>query len=229
MIPCARSEVLPHKLQHLLTLLHARKTRWLLLPQRRHLLLIKLIVSMHIPRPHQQNIAKPDLSPLRLSHSLQIPKRNRRGSKRIMLASLRQSPLMVIKQHAPSNNPLLAPRADPIYIAARFPISPVDIIERNAIIKHFLLLVAEMPQAVPLRRRLRVEGPDVVVDDARRFLVELLVEGLAAEEGEGALGVCSIWVSHTVVIAKSYQTVLARPRKQLVNIVEEGFLMGFFP
>jgi hypothetical protein len=46
-----------------------------------------------------------------------------------------------------------------------------------------------MPQAVPLGRRLRVEGPDVVVDDAWRFLVELLVEGLAAEEGQGALGV----------------------------------------
>jgi hypothetical protein len=57
---------------------------------------------------------------------------------------------MVIKQHAPSNNPLLAPRADPVDIAAWFAISPVNIIQRDTIVEHFLLLVAEVPQAVPL-------------------------------------------------------------------------------
>lgn len=126
---------------------------------------------------------------MRLRHSLQIPKRDRLSGKSIVLAPLRQSPLMVIKQHAPSNNTLLAPRADTVDVAARLAVSPVNIIQRDAVVEHFLLLVAEVPQAVPLGGGLRVEGPDVVVDDAWRFLVELLVEGLAAEEGQRALGV----------------------------------------
>ena len=189
MVPCARRKVLPHKLQHLLALLHARKTRRLLLPQRRHFLLVELIVSVHVPRPHKQNIAKPDLSPLRLRHSLQITQRNRRRGKSIVLAALRQSPLVVIEQHSAPNNPLLAPRTNTINITARLPIRPMDIIQRDAIIEYFLLLVAKVAQAVPLRRRLRVEGPDVIVDDARRFLVQFLVESLPAEEGQRALGV----------------------------------------
>jgi len=44
-------------------------------------------------------------------------------------------------------------------------------------------LVAEVAEAVPLRGGLRVEGPDVVVNDAGGLLVEVLVEGLAGEEG----------------------------------------------
>ena len=44
-----------------------------------------------------------------------------------------------------------------------------------------------MAEAVPLCATLGVEGPDVVVDDAWRLLVDLFVEGLAAEEGEVAL------------------------------------------
>ena len=39
-----------------------------------------------------------------------------------------------------------------------------------------------MPQTVPLRGDLRVEGPDIVVDDARGLLEELLVEDLPREE-----------------------------------------------
>ena len=96
---------------------------------------------------------------------------------------------MVIEQHPAPNYSLLAPRADSVDIAARLAIRPVNIIERDAVIEHFFFLVAEVAQAVPLRGGLGVEGPDVVVDDARRFLVKLLVEGLAAEEGKWALGV----------------------------------------
>jgi hypothetical protein len=46
-----------------------------------------------------------------------------------------------------------------------------------------------MPKPIPLRRALRVEGPDVVVDDPGRFLVDFFVEGLAAEEGKVGLSV----------------------------------------
>ncbi len=48
------------------------------------------------------------------------------------------------------------------------------------------LAVAE---AVPLGAALRVEGPDVVVDDAGGLLVDFLVEGLATEERDVFLGV----------------------------------------
>jgi hypothetical protein len=144
---------------------------------------------MHVPRPHKQNIAKPNLSPLRLRHSLQIPQRNRLSRKRIVLAALRQSPLVVIKQHSTPNDALLAPRTNTINITARLAIRPMDIIQRDTIIEYFLRLVAKVAQPVPLRRRLCVEGPDVVVDDARRFLVQFLVESLAAEERQRALGV----------------------------------------
>ena len=40
-----------------------------------------------------------------------------------------------------------------------------------------------------LAAALGVEGPGVVVDDARLLLGDLLVEGLAAEEGQRALRV----------------------------------------
>ena len=40
-----------------------------------------------------------------------------------------------------------------------------------------------------LAAALRVERPGVVVDDTRMFLVDVLVEGLAAEEGHGSLSV----------------------------------------
>jgi len=40
-----------------------------------------------------------------------------------------------------------------------------------------------------LGRGLRVEGPDVVVDNTRRLLVDILVESLTAEEREVVLGV----------------------------------------
>ena len=144
---------------------------------------------MHVPRPHKQNIAKANLGSLRLRHGLQITERDRRRGKRIVLAPLRQSPLVVIKQHPAPNNPLLAPRSNTINVAARLSIRPVDVVQRDTIVENLFLLVAKVAQAVPLRRRLRVEGPDVVVDDARRFLVQLLVESLATEEGQRALGV----------------------------------------
>ena len=46
-----------------------------------------------------------------------------------------------------------------------------------------------MAEAIPLGAALRVEGPDVVVDDAGGLLVDFLVEGLPAEEGDVFLGV----------------------------------------
>ena len=96
---------------------------------------------------------------------------------------------MVVEQDPAPNDALLAPRTDTINIAARLAVRPVDIIQRNTIIENFLLLVAKVAQTIPLRGRLRVEGPHVVIDDARRFLVQFLVERLAAEERQRALGI----------------------------------------
>lgn len=151
MIPSARREILPHKLQHLLTLLHTRKTRRLLLPQHLHLLLPKPIVSMHIPRPHQQNIPKPHLRPLRLRHSLQIPQRNRLRRKRVVLAALRHAPLVVVQQDPAADDALLAPGADAVDGAVGgFAVGAVDVVEGDAVVEDLFFLVAEMAQAIPL-------------------------------------------------------------------------------
>jgi hypothetical protein len=61
----------------------------------------------------------------------------------------------------------------------------VDVLLGDAVVEAPLALVGEVAQAVPLRARLGVERPDVVIDAARRLGVEVVPEGLAAEEGGG--------------------------------------------
>lgn len=58
----------------------------------------------------------------------------------------------------------------------------VDVGQRDAIVEALFLLVSEMSEAVPLAAALRVESPDVVVDDTGAFLVQVRVESFAAEE-----------------------------------------------
>ena len=97
---------------------------------------------------------------------------------------------MIIKQHAAPHDPtFLRPGTYAERVAALDTIGAVDLIEGDTVVEALLALVAEMPQAVPLAGRLGVEGPDVVVDDARGLLVEVLRKGLAAEEGLVGLGV----------------------------------------
>lgn len=68
---------------------------------------------------------------------------------------------------------------DPICICSML---AVDIVQGNTIIEDFLFLVTEVAEAVPLARRLRIECPDIIVDDARWFLIDVLVKELTAEE-----------------------------------------------
>lgn len=63
----------------------------------------------------------------------------------------------------------------------------VDLVHGDAVVEALLLLVAKVPQAIPLRRGLRVEGLDVIVDEAWVLAEEVVVEGAAGEEG-GRLG-----------------------------------------
>ena len=62
-------------------------------------------------------------------------------------------------------------------------------VERDAVVEYCFLLVAEVAKAVPLAGGLRVERPDIIVDDPGCLLVDLFVELLAAEEWEVALSV----------------------------------------
>ena len=97
---------------------------------------------------------------------------------------------MVVQQDPAADDPLLAPGADAVDGAmGGFAVGAVDVVEGDAVVEDLFFLVAEVAQAVPLGGGLGVEGPDVVVYYARGFLVEGLVERLAVEEGEGALGV----------------------------------------
>ena len=189
MIASTRRKILPHELQHLLALLDARKSRRHLLPERVDLLLIKIVVSVHIARSHQQNIAKSNFSPLSFSHSFQIRERDGRCGKCVVRAILRQTPFVVVQKHSSADNSLLAPSTYAIHVTALLAVDSMDVIEGDAVVEDFLLLVAEMAKAVPLRRRLGVESPDIIVYYAGRFLVQFLVEGLTAEERLGALSV----------------------------------------
>ena len=63
-----------------------------------------------------------------------------------------------------------------------------DVLDCGVVVEALGLLVAEVPEAVPLRGRLRVEVPGVVVDYSREFLVDVFLEDLAAEEGAVAWG-----------------------------------------
>lgn len=59
----------------------------------------------------------------------------------------------------------------------------MDVFQSDAVVEQLLLLVSEMPKPVPLRRDLCVECPDIVVDDSRGFVDELLVEERSIEKG----------------------------------------------
>ena len=59
----------------------------------------------------------------------------------------------------------------------------MDLLHGDAVVEQLLLLVPKVPQAVPLRRDLRVEGPYVVVDGGGRLGEDVLVEAGALEEG----------------------------------------------
>lgn len=65
----------------------------------------------------------------------------------------------------------------------------MNLIQRHAIVEPRFRLVSKVSQPVPLAAALGVEGPDVVIDDPRRFLIDVLVELLPAEDGQVALGV----------------------------------------
>lgn len=67
----------------------------------------------------------------------------------------------------------------PIHIRSLF---PVNIIKCDTIIEDFLFLISKMAKSVPLTGRLSIECPDIIVDDARWFLINILVKELAAEE-----------------------------------------------
>lgn len=69
----------------------------------------------------------------------------------------------------------------------------MNLLHSDTVVKQPFLLVAKVTQAVPLRRYLRVEGPDVVVAGKGRLGQELLVESATAEEGGAvALGCLGI-------------------------------------
>lgn len=145
---------------------------------------------MHVARADDEDVAEFDLGALRSGNGFEVFDRNASGVESIVRTTLFNAPFMIIKQDSSPANPALrsySPNTKEIGLLDS--IRAMDIIERQPIIELGLLLVSEVAQAIPLRRRLGVEGPDVVVDDARRLLVDFFVELLAAEEGQVALRV----------------------------------------
>ena len=179
----------PEKLQHILTLLHARELQRLLHAVRLDLVSGQLAVGIQVTAAHEQDIAKLDLRALFFGDLAQRRRGNGLCGERVVLLAMSQTIGVVIQEHAAAHDPaLLRPGADAEDVGLGHAVRPVDLVERHAVVELRFGLVPEMPQAVPLAAGLRVEGPDVVVDDPRGFLVHVLGEGLAAEERE--VGLC---------------------------------------
>jgi hypothetical protein len=120
-----------------------------------------------------------------------------------------EAPAVVVEQDTAAYYALFAPGAYAVFVCGWVGVGAVavDIGESDAVVEDFFFLVAEVAEAVlpacvsmgnvdltgcglyPLRARLRVEGPDIIVDYSGCFLVDILVKGLAAEEREVSLSV----------------------------------------
>ena len=96
---------------------------------------------------------------------------------------------MVVEENPAADDTLLGPGVDAIDVGFLYAVGAVDMVKGDAVVEFGFSLVPEMPEAVPLGGGLGVEGPDVVIYNARGFLVDFFVELLAAEEGEVGLGV----------------------------------------
>ena len=62
-------------------------------------------------------------------------------------------------------------------------IDVMDIVLRDAVVEELGVLIREMAKAVPLRRDLRIEGPDVIVNGPGYLGDEFPVQRGALEEG----------------------------------------------
>ena len=127
--------------------------------------------------------------------------------------SLGEAPGVVVEEDAAAYDAFGGPGADAEGVCLGSAVSAVDLVEGGIVVEEGFLLVADwrrgwvlalvircccwgwgwgrrtVAEAIPLGAALRVEGPDVVVDDTGRLLVDFLVEGLPAEEGDVFLGV----------------------------------------
>lgn len=189
MIRTTGAEVVPHELHHLLALFDARERQRLLLSHSLNFVPRELVVSIQISASKQENIAKLDLSALIRSDLFQRLDTNRARLKSVVRDVVLHPPCMIVQQYSSPYNSLLRPRTDSNPIRLLHAIPAMNLIKRHAVVKLRLLLIPKVPQTVPLRAGLGVEGPDVVVDDSGWFLVDILLEGLAPEEREVGLGV----------------------------------------
>lgn len=186
MIRSTSREILPHELHHFLTLLNSRERQRLLRPHCLNLLPRELAIRIEVSTSHDQNVSKLDLCALIFGYLTQRLSTDRARLKSAVLHIVLQSPGMIIQQNPTADDALLCPCPDSIHIALG---RPVDVVERHAIVEPSFFLISKMSQTVPLTARLCIEGPDVVVDDSWWLLVDVLLEGLASEEGYIGLSV----------------------------------------
>lgn len=140
---------------------------------------------------NEENIAEFHLGALVFEACLKVCERNNRRLKTVKVLDrwirLLLAPTGDIDEHTPSHNALLSPRLNTIH-QRLLPVlvTPVstalDILDCHAAVEFGLLLIAKVAQPVPLAGNLGVEGPDIIVDDARGLLEEVVVKELALEE-----------------------------------------------
>lgn len=189
MIGSAGRKVTPHEFHHVIALLYACEGQGLLRSLRLDLLPRKLAISVKISAAKDQDIAKLDLGPLILCNLTQCLSADGASLESVVLLSVLDTPGVVVKQNTSTDYPLLSPSTNAISIGLLHAVCAMDLIKRYAVVKHLLLLVTEMSQAVPLTTGLRVEGPYIIIDDSRWLLIYILFELLSAEERDIGLGI----------------------------------------
>lgn len=189
------AEIVPDPLQHLIGLLDAAQARRRHIGQAVQLAFVGLEhfkVTLEETRPHNQNIAEPRrgaVLPLqRLEQPLELDGAGLEALKSPadhFFAGPFVHPPPEIDEHASAHDPAALHGAlDAQDIRVRFALVACagDVLDGGVVVEARGLLVAKVPQPVPLRGGLRVERPRVVVHDPRLLLVHVLLEHLPAEQ-----------------------------------------------
>lgn len=197
------AEVFPDPLQDLVGLFHTTQPRRTHLDKSLDLCVVavrhELTVGLEESTPDDQDVAEPGLSVALPLEGFEDPFKLDAAGLEVFEARPHDifpgtfvHPGPKIDEHAAAHHPSTLDRAvdaQNVGVGSASRGGPGDVLDRGAVVEPLGLLVPKVPQTVPLGRRLGVEVPGVVVDDAGTFLVDVLLEHLAAEQGRVPLEV----------------------------------------
>lgn len=116
MVRCTSRKVAPHELHHIVTLLHASESEWLLRALCLDLFPGQFPISVQVATPNDENIAKLDVGSLVFRYLTKRIGANGAGLKSSVLFSILETPCMVVEQNASTNDALFCPSTNTICI-----------------------------------------------------------------------------------------------------------------